>query len=117
MYPSYQSMPKRNILPQPDRESIQGLYGRKQSPSLTPTTTRLTPTTTRLTTTTTTTSTTRRSITTTKSSVTVPGGRSHPRCRLFLDAAFGHPDGTLHAFHVGILWRYLPNERKWEERA
>jgi hypothetical protein len=122
MYPSYQPMTKNNILPQPDRVSIQALYGKKQSSSIT-TTTRSTTTTTRSTTrstTTTTRSTTtsaRKSVTITRSSVTVPGGRSHPRCRLFFDAAFNHPDGTLHTFNAGILWRYLPNERRWDDRT
>jgi len=109
MYPSYQPMSRSKILPQPDRDSIQRLYGKKQSSSLTPTTTRFT--------TTTTTASTRRSVTTTKTSVTVPVGKPHPRCRLFLDAAFGHPDGTLHTFNAGILWRYLSDENTWEERA
>jgi hypothetical protein len=101
MYPSYQPVAKSRILPQPDRESIQKLYGNKKSSPIT----------------TTTTTTTRSITTTTKSFATVPAGKSHPRCRLFLDAAFGHPDGTLHTFNAGILWRYLPNEGTWEERA
>jgi hypothetical protein len=111
MYPSYQPMVKSNILPQSDRESIQRLYGRKQSSTATPSTARSTSTTS------TTTTSTRRVITTTKDSATLPTGKSHPRCRLFLDAAFGHPDGTLHTFNAGILWRYIPNESTWEDRA
>jgi hypothetical protein len=112
MYPSYQPMAKSNILPQSDRDSIQKLYGNKQSSYGTPATTRYT-TTTRSTTTTTT----RRSITTTRSSGTVPTGKSFPRCRLFLDAAFKHPDGTLHTFKAGVMWRYLPTENRWDSRA
>ena len=100
-------MAKSAILPTPDRDSIQRLYGKKQSSSATPSVTTRTTTTTSTTTTT----------TTTRRSGTQPSGNSHPRCRLFLDAAFGHPDGTLHTFNAGILWRYLPDEGTWDERS
>jgi hypothetical protein len=114
MYPSYQSMQKKDILPQFDRASIQSVYGKKQSSSSTSTTTRYTPTskTTRFTETST-----RRSVTSSRSPVTVPGGRSHPRCRLFIDAAFDHPDGTFHTFKAGIIWRYLSDEHRWDDRV
>ena len=104
MYPSYQPMPKSRILPEPDRQAIQTLYGKKQ-PS-TGSSTRST-----------TTTTTRRSQTPTRSSSVTPNGKSHPRCRQFLDTAFEHPDGTLHTFNSGVLWRYLIDENKWEERG
>ncbi len=126
MYPSYQPMLKSFILSQFDRTSIQKKYGTKQSSYATPTTTRSTATTTRSTTTTTrsTTTTTRNYITTTRNYITttrssgqVPGGKPHPRCRLFLDAAFNHPDGTLHTFNAGVVWRYLPNEKTWDSRS
>jgi hypothetical protein len=108
MYPSYQPMSKSKILSQLDRDSIQHLYGKKQSSSQTPTTKRFTITTT---------ASTRKIVTTTRSSSTVPAGQPHPRCRLFLGAAFDHLDGTLHTFNAGILWRYLPNENTWESRT
>jgi hypothetical protein len=123
MYPSYQPTAKKNILPQPDRDVIQQRYGKKQSSSVTSTTTRSTTRSTTTTKTTTrstirsTTTTTTKTFTTTKNSVTVPAGESHPRCRRFLDAAFNHPDGTLHTLDAGILWRYLPNENTWENGA
>ncbi|CAF0814873.1 unnamed protein product [Adineta ricciae] len=107
MYPSYQLMKKSNVVPSIDRRQIQTLYGQKQS---SPTTATRKPTIT-------TTTTTRRSIITTKPSVTVPSGGLHPRCRRFLDVAFGHPDGTLHTFDAGVLWRYLPNEHRWDGRT
>ncbi|CAF1310677.1 unnamed protein product, partial [Rotaria sp. Silwood1] len=100
MYPSYQPMPKSRILPQPDRDEIQSLYGRNQSSGTTPTTR----------------STTRRCYTRTRSSVTIPSGKIHIRCRLFLDAAFNHPDGIFHTFNTGVLWRYLPDENRWENQ-
>lgn len=107
MYPSYQPMPKSRILPQPDRTSIQALYGKKQSSSTTTTTT-----TTRKPTTTTTSSWSTRS--STRSSVTI-SDRKPPRCGVILDAAFSYPDGTFHTFNAGILWRYLPDEGIWED--
>lgn len=111
MYPSYQPMAKSRILPQPDRTSIQALYGKKQSPSAS--------TTTRKSTTTTTTTTpfwSRRSSTSTRSSVVIPDHKS-PRCGVILDAAFSYPDGTFHTFNAGILWRYLPDEGIWETQG
>ncbi|CAF1358091.1 unnamed protein product [Rotaria sordida] len=111
MYPSYQLMSKSKILPQTDRDDIQTLYGKTQ-PYGTPPTTRST--TTRSTTTTTTS--TRKNYITTRSPVTSPSGKLHTRCRLFLDAAFSHPDGTFHTFNAGVLWRYLPNENTWENQ-
>lgn len=106
MYPSYQLMAKSNILPQPDRESIQRLYGRKQSPAVAPPPPPKIPIVPP-----------RKPPANNKSSVTPPVVTTHPRCRLFLDAAFNHPDGTLHTFNAGILWRYLPDEHTWDERA
>lgn len=112
MFPSYQSMAKNQILPQPDRNTIQGIYGAKRSGDYnTPSyTTKTTPTTT-------TTTTTRRSIITTNRFSQEPDGNSNPRCRMFLDAAFKHPDGTLHTFVEQIVRRYLPNERRWESTS
>lgn len=109
MYPSYKLMQKSNILPQFDRNTIQAMYGKKQSSSVTTTTTRRTVTTTSR-------APTRGPIvtTTTRRSVTVPSGNSHPRCRRYLDVAIDHPDGTLHTFDAGIVWRYLPDERQWD---
>ncbi|CAF3428567.1 unnamed protein product [Rotaria sp. Silwood1] len=109
MYPSYQSMSKSNILPRPDRDAIQSLYGKKQT--YVTASTRSTTQSTRSTTTST-----RRGPITTKSPVTMAPGKTHTRCRLFFDAAFSHPDGTFHTFNAGILWRYLPNEHTWENR-
>ena len=109
MYPSYQPMPKSRILPEPDRQAIQTLYGTKQSSS--GASTRSTATTTK------TTTTTRRSIISTLSSTAASNEKYHPRCRLFLDTAFQHPDGTLHTFNSGVLWRYLIDEDKWEDRS
>ncbi|CAF2307757.1 unnamed protein product [Rotaria sp. Silwood2] len=109
MYPSYQLMPKSNILPQPDRDAIQSIYG-KQGSFETTRTTRST------TTKSTTTKSTRKSSTSTKNSVTIAPGKSHTRCRLFLDAAFKHPDGTFHTFNAGLLWRYLPDANSWENQ-
>jgi hypothetical protein len=108
MYPSYQPMAKNSILPQPDRDAIQNVYGKKQTSYST---------TTRPTARTTTTTTRRSALTTTKHSVTVAGGQPHPRCRRVLDAAVSHPDGTLHTLSAGVLWRYLPNEHTWEKNA
>ncbi|CAF4138230.1 unnamed protein product, partial [Adineta steineri] len=109
MYPSYKLIQKSNILPQVDRTDIQKLYGKKDS-TVTSRTTKSTSTTTRLTST-------RKSLTTTRYSVPDSSGNSHPRCRRFLDAAFKHPDGTLHAFDAGVLWRYLPHEKRWDDQA
>ena len=111
MYPSYQPMPKSRILPQPDRTSIQSLYGKKQSSSAT--------TRTKCTTTTTTSSywPRRSSTTTTRRSSVTPNGKSSPRCRMIVDAALSYPDGTFHTFKIGTLWRYLPNEGTWESRG
>jgi hypothetical protein len=110
MYPSYQMMQKSNILPQPDRDEIQGMYGKKQSSSVTTTSTRRPLITT---------TTTRKPIitTTTRKSVTVPSKNSHPRCRRYLDVALEHPDGTFHTFDAGVVWRYLPDEKRWDSQA
>lgn len=112
MYPSYQPMAKSSILPQPDREAIQKVYGSKGSGATT-SSTRST-TTTKSTTTTTTIR--RISTATQSSSLSTPTGGSHSRCRLFIDAAFLHPDGTFHTLNAGILWRYLIDEEQWESR-
>ncbi|UJR26222.1 hypothetical protein I4U23_007565 [Adineta vaga] len=121
MYPSYQLMQKSNILPQPDRDDIQSMYGKKQSSPVRTTTTTTSPTRRPIITTATRrpiiTTTTRRSIITTKPSVRVPSGDSHPRCRRYLDVAFDHPDGTLHTFDAGVLWRYLPDQHQWDSRT
>ncbi|CAF1156403.1 unnamed protein product [Adineta steineri] len=101
MYPSYQLMQKSSILPQVDRTDIQKLYGKKGS-TITSRTPRSTST--------------RKSLTTTRYSVPDSSGKSHPRCRRFLDAAFKHPDGTLHAFDAGVLWRYLTDEKRWNDQ-
>lgn len=103
MFPSYQPMPKSKILPQPDRDSIQRLYGKKQTGPGTTSSTRST--------------TTRSIVTTTRGVVTAPSRNSHPRCRMFIDAALNHPDGTLHTLNAGVLWRYLPSQGAWDARA
>ena len=101
MYPSYQLMPKASMLPAIDRKELEKLYGRKHSSSSSSSSSPSTTT----------------GYTTTRSHITVPSGNLHPRCRVFLDAAFEHPDGTLHTFNAGVLWRYLPDEQRWENRA
>ncbi|CAF1304725.1 unnamed protein product [Rotaria magnacalcarata] len=116
MFPSYQLMAKSNIIPRPDRDAIQGVYGKKQSSSGT-TTTRSTTTSTRSTTTTTTTRRVTTTTTTRKRSPTIDTDTTHPRCRMTLDAALDHPDGTLYTFNAGIIWRYLPNEGTWDSRT
>ena len=87
-------MKKKNILPQVDILSIQLLYGSgsKQTVSSRTTTTKSTT----------------RSVNTEK---------SHPRCYLFIDAGFDYPDGTFHTLDSGNLWRYMPNDQRWENRA
>jgi hypothetical protein len=126
MFPSYQPMAKSNILPQPDREAIQQLYGKKKASSSSSSSSSLSPsssTATRSTTTTTTTTTsvatvTQKVITTTKSGISItPDHDSHPRCRRFLDAAVKHPDGTLHTFDSGVLWRFIVHNHTWENRT
>lgn len=104
MYPSYQLMQKSQILPEPDRLSIQKLYGIKREETKTTTSTSKT-------------TTQAASIPTKSSTSSTTNGKSHPRCRLFLDAAFEHPDGTFHTFNAGVLWRYLIKEKKWDSKA
>ena len=145
MYPFYQLLLKRSVFPQNDREAIQRLYGSKKSSTPAPTTTTRRPTTKRTRTTTRTTkrTTTRPTTTTTKRTTTratttkaktttrtttkarrtttsprpVANGKPHSRCRVFLDTAFLHPDGTVHTFIAGTLWRYVHWQRKWESRG
>lgn len=121
MYPSYQVISKDKILPQPDRYQIQSLYGAKQSTATATITqyTRRTPTITQYTRRTpTVTQYTRRTPTpTTRGYFTAPNTRSNMRCETYLDAAFNHPDGTFHTIEEGVLWRYLSDEQRWEDRA
>lgn len=96
MSAKYKMMPKNDVISQVDRDAIQGLYGKKQP--TTQTTTSIT-----------------RTITVSKSSYINPDDKVNIRCETYLDAAFYHPDGTLHTIKQGVLWRYLLDDHKWED--
>ncbi|CAF0840130.1 unnamed protein product [Didymodactylos carnosus] len=104
MYPAYQPMARDKILPSPDQDAIQDLYGKKTDNTVTAK------------------SPTRVSQATiskyptlrTTSSQTSIHGEMHTRCRLFLDAGHLSPDKTFHTFKVGMVWRYLIDSESWE---
>lgn len=138
MYPSYQLIKKRDMLPEHDRIHIQYIYGAVSTTTRTPTTkktTRSTPpttrtkVTTRATTKTTTRATTIRT-TSRKSSTSLPTKRrtttqstttrlplNQLPCGRFVDAAFDFPDKTFHILDTGLVRRYLPDKKKWDARA
>jgi hypothetical protein len=139
MYPHYQLMKQKDILPRFDQILIQKVYGstrkattraiRTTQPRFTTrrtvrTTTRTTSkTTTRTTTVRTTTRTTVRTTIkkkttkmTTRSTATAPLIK-HLSCRQFIDAAFDFPDKTFHVLDTGMLRRYLPDKKKWDTRV
>lgn len=120
MYPSYQWMEEKEILPYVDRIQIQNMYGvssKSTRSTTTRATTKITTRTTAATTKSTTKTTTpkRTTKTTTRSTTTLSRLHLTP-CRLFIDAAFEFQDNTFHVLDTGLLRRYLINKRQWDRQ-
>ncbi|CAF3454820.1 unnamed protein product [Rotaria sp. Silwood1] len=117
MYPFYQLIQPKDLLPKDDRDGIRALYGANSSNK--PTTFA---------------STTSKS-TTTKKTTTSKGGKdtktttkkpkttteqtlSHDRCARYLDAVFGGgPDKWLYTLDYDHVWRYHPDFGRWDSRG
>ncbi|CAF0799059.1 unnamed protein product [Rotaria sp. Silwood1] len=117
MYPFYQLIQPKDLLPKDDRDGIRALYGANSSNK--PTTFA---------------STTPKS-TTTKKTTTSKGGKdtktttkkpkttteqtlSHDRCARYLDAVFGGgPDKWLYTLDYDHVWRYHPDFGRWDSRG
>ncbi|CAF1452196.1 unnamed protein product [Rotaria magnacalcarata] len=121
MYPFYQLMQPKDLLPKDDRDGIRALYGNNEDNQ--PTTFASTTAKPLATTTTTTTrkkKTTAKGGKTTKTTTrkpqtTQPQVLAHDRCARYMDVVFGGgPDKWLYTLDYDLVWRYHPDFGHWD---